>query len=388
MVTCSNCHTTVASTDRIYCPSCGAELPNQTGQPSSVSSGRHSNKNRNTQSKNSVDCEPSNSSQNSEETTSQSGEQTTQEQTVPPSQRTSGQASESGGYADHSSRTGANPDQLPQSERHSGKASSPENRPERHSSNQIEGFSRTDGQQTQTADQPNSDRRQSDSSRRSGDNSPLVSAISRNTSVPDVNTVAWWIGWHPLAIISIFTLIPLALLVTLEIDTFELAVLGPLIGMVVWYWGVREINTNYKGFRSAFFGCSAKRAEDRLAIDESEVIDTFNFRSHTGSSPPLVEPSEFYRADHLILSDVSVSVDKGSRFDMKDRAAASTGTTKNIYYDNIETITTNDEGNITNLKIVTSSGDDLQAVTVDQNVAEQAQGRLRSEMRDVRRARY
>jgi hypothetical protein len=209
-------------------------------------------------------------------------------------------------------------------------------------------------------------------------------------SEPTVNDLAWSIGWHPLLTVGGFGIVFLILGVVAKLEVGAIGavtLLGLGIGTGVWYLGVTKINDNYRGFRDAFYARSANRAENRLGIDKGEVIDTFDFRSHGGSSPILVEPSRLYRADHMVLSDVSVSVDKDSEYDMKDRDTNSTGTTKNIYYDNIESITTNDESHRTYLRIVTSRGENLQAATVDQRVAEQAQGRLRSKMREVRRAR-
>lgn len=223
-----------------------------------------------------------------------------------------------------------------------------------------------------------------------GSGRSLFGTSGKVPTEPDVNDILWTIGWSPVKTILGFGLLFLVLAVGMEMDgngIGSMTFVGLVIGSVVWYLGVKEVNEHYAAFRDAFFARSANRAESRLGIDRSEVIDAFNFRSHRGGSPFLVEPSNYYLADHMVLSDVSVSVDQNSQYDMENRGADSDGTTKNIYYDNIESITTNDEGALTNLRIVTSRGENLAVNTVDQRVAEEAQGRLRSKMRDVRRAR-
>jgi hypothetical protein len=329
MPTCTHCGETEPSGERVYCPSCGAELPSDGGtkqtpphsssDPSEVDHGRE-------------EQDESVRDRNSPQTETQ--QQSTQTSSNPATAQTENKREE----------------QL----------------------------------------QSQSKEKQSISSQKDRSTDSLLGGQSRQTAEPEVNGIAWWFGWHPLITVGIvgilFVIIGVVIGIGLE-GVFVLFVLGTMIGTGVWYWGVKEINDKYTGTREAFFGRSAKRAENRLGIDKSEIIGTFDFRSHHGGSPFLVKPSKFYRSDHLIFSDVSVSVDKDSVYNMKERTSSSTGTTKNVYYDNIETITTNDEGHQTYLKIVTSRGENLRAATVDQSVAEEAQGTLRSKMREVKRNR-
>lgn len=374
MVTCSNCGESAPSGDRIYCPSCGAELP--AAEP--TTSGRSTTET--TESDQSRSPAPSGSQPDATSSRQHSGRDgpgRTQRNRTQSGTETTNTAS----TTDATARTGrsSQPNQSPQQ--------SPERPPQQSGSehrSQRSGESQSRQSTTRAQDTANGQRA-------NPSNGTLLGGSSRRTSEPAVNELAWAIGWRPFPTIGAVAVVFLALALLAELSAggiVAVTLVGAGLGAGIWYWGVKEINDNYSGFRSAFFGSSAKRAESRLGIDESEVIDTFDFRSHTGNSPPLVEPSKHYRADHMVLSDVSVSVDKDSMYNMKERDTKSTGTTKNIYYDNIESITTNDEGHRTYLRIVTSRGENLQAATVDQRVAEQAQGRLRSKMRDVRRARH
>lgn len=89
----------------------------------------------------------------------------------------------------------------------------------------------------------------------------------------------------------------------------------------------------------------------------------------------------------MFLSDVSVSVNRGSTYDMKRREKSETGTTTEIYYDNIETIKSDNKGHYTELIIKTSAGDDIEARSSDKGPVESAESDLRNRMRKARRQR-
>jgi len=168
---------------------------------------------------------------------------------------------------------------------------------------------------------------------------------------------------------------------------FVLALIGLLVSIGIWYRGVAEVNENYGAFRDWFFSDSAEAAAKKLAISEEEALGTYHFLSPEVEvgSPPLIKCPEIYTASHMMLSDVSVSAEKGSLLSMRLRSETQSGTLKEIYYDNIENVNTNDQGGFTTLRIITSAGEDLTFRSFNQQVAEKAQQHLRKKMRDVRR---
>ncbi|MFC7058533.1 zinc ribbon domain-containing protein [Halovenus salina] len=384
MAICSNCGET-AGPGRSYCPSCGAELPEEGDEP--------------------AEREPRGQQGNGESDRSQpdreshnGGGESDRRESPRASERQSGtRRGGRGSTPGDRSQGGASRDASSQPNRDAHSGSSERDTPKPRQPGQSQQSGESSERDTPKPRQPRQSQQSGGQSGAGGNRGgagsggSLLGTSGQAPSEPDVNDILWKIGWSPIKTIVGFGVLFVILAVGMEMEgngIGGMTVVGLVIGSVVWYFGVREVNEHYAAFRDAFFASSANRAESRLGIDRTEVIDAFNFRSHSGSSPFLVEPSKNYLADHMVLSDVSVSVDLDSEYNMKGRDEKNTGTTINIYYDNIETITTNDELGVTNLRIVTSRGENISGLgTVDQRVAEEAQARLRSKMRDERRAR-
>lgn len=199
-----------------------------------------------------------------------------------------------------------------------------------------------------------------------------------------INDLAWKFGWNPIIPGLIGAVVGAVVYYQTESPQVS-AVLGLVVLVGLWYWGIQEVNNNYQHLRNDFYERSIARSEEKIGLDQSEILDVFNFRSFYGGSPPFIEPVKQYQFDHMALTDVSTSVDIGSLYDMEERSEKNTGTINEIYYDNIENIRTNDEGLNTDIIIKVSAGDPIVTATSDKGEAEQAQRVLRDKMREVRR---
>ena len=72
---------------------------------------------------------------------------------------------------------------------------------------------------------------------------------------------------------------------------------------------------------------------------------------------------------------------------MVERTQDQRGSQRQVFYDNMEDIKTNDRGNNTQIVILTSAGDDVSFMSGDQREAEKLQRDLKKKLRGVRRQR-
>ncbi|MHC3438627.1 hypothetical protein ACYJ1Y_11135 [Natrialbaceae archaeon A-gly3] len=195
----------------------------------------------------------------------------------------------------------------------------------------------------------------------------------------DVNNLRWRIGWSPwLVVIGVTVLFSIVGAAAEEIGAFF--ILGLLAGMIVWYWGVREINEKYHDFVQKFVGEAERNARRMVEIDDANL---YNLTYGSGNSPPLVKASDTYTNTTIVVMPNSININEGAEYDMEVRDTTTGGTNDEIYYDQVTNVRSHQNGVYTVLEISTSGGDAIEITsndtdTVDEVVSEVREGIRRS----------
>ncbi|WP_128903745.1 coiled-coil domain-containing protein [Halorubrum amylolyticum] len=195
-----------------------------------------------------------------------------------------------------------------------------------------------------------------------------------------VNNVRWKIGWSPWAVIIgvtiVFTLIGAGVE---QVGPFF--VLGILTGIVTWYWGVREINAKYKSFVQKFIGESERNAKRGIDLEDAKL---YNLTYNSGSSPLLVKPSDMYFNTTIVVSDTSINLNEGAKYDMTSRSGVGGGTNKEIYYDQVTGVQSHQDGTFTELEIKTSGGDSTRISSIATDTVDEVVSEVRQRVREIK----
>ncbi len=209
----------------------------------------------------------------------------------------------------------------------------------------------------------------------------------------NINGIAWWIGWRPGPVIFGFGLLGLVLAFAFLNSTGDpdanvvvvFCLLGLILGSIFYYWGTNEINSKYVPLRNNFVERSRGRAEDKSGLTAADYSLSYSFKAKAGSGPIFVDAYKRYITSYGFLTDVSLDLDLGSTYNMVERTQDQRGSQRQVFYDNMEDIKTNDRGNNTQIVILTSAGDDVSFMSGDQREAEKFQRDLKKKLRGVRR---
>lgn len=150
-----------------------------------------------------------------------------------------------------------------------------------------------------------------------------------------VNSVLWWIGWHPAWVIFLGVL---------------LYIVG---GLLIWLGAVFYINRRYQDVQTEYVELVDARSDEFA----SQVGPEVNLYSLIGGTDSLflLRPDEEYRATHLLIGDTSVTIQKGIRMSMVSRIPMVKDSSREIYYDQISSVSYD----APRLEIRTSDGDTL-----------------------------
>jgi len=203
-------------------------------------------------------------------------------------------------------------------------------------------------------------------------------------SSSNVNGAAWWIGWRPKPVIIGGAIIGLILGIVAD-ALVPLLFGGLVVGLGVYYWGTTEINNKYVTLRNSFKERARSSAEDKAGLTASDYSESYSLFVRKGRSPPFVKPSQQYGASFAFLTDISLNLDTGNVYDMKSRKETKSGSQREVYYDNMEDVKTNDRGGYTEIILKMSAGDDVSFSSGDQTEAEAVQRDLRNKIREVKR---
>ncbi|MFC4540384.1 hypothetical protein ACFO5R_00340 [Halosolutus amylolyticus] len=196
----------------------------------------------------------------------------------------------------------------------------------------------------------------------------------------DVNNLRWKIGWSPwlvlIGVTVVFTLIGAM------IDAAGPFVgLGLFGGIVIWYWGVREINNKYQPFVQKFIGESERNARRGIEVDSAKL---YNLTYNSGNSPPLVSPSDTYYITTIVVTDTSINLNKGAEYDMEARSGVGGGTNKEIYYDQVTGVRSHQDGTFTELEIQTAGGKSTRISSIATDTVDEVVSEVRQRVREIK----
>lgn len=196
----------------------------------------------------------------------------------------------------------------------------------------------------------------------------------------DINNLRWRVGWSPWRVI-------IGVTVAFAIIGAAMEAIGPFIalgllgGIVVWYWGVREINNKYEPLIQKFIGESERNARRGIEVDSAEL---YNLTYNSGSSPPLVSPAETYHNTTIVITDTSINLNKGAKYDMEARSGAGGGTNEEIYYDQVTGVRSHQDGTFTELEIQTSGGDSTRISSIATDTVDEVVSEVRQRVREIK----
>ncbi|OYR52666.1 hypothetical protein DJ71_28110, partial [Halorubrum sp. E3] len=195
-----------------------------------------------------------------------------------------------------------------------------------------------------------------------------------------VNNVRWKIGWSPWAVTIGVTIV--FTLIGAGVDQPGLLfVLGIFAGIITWYWGVREINANYRSFVQKFIGESERNAKRGIDLDEAKL---YNLTYNSGSSPLLVKASDTYYNTTIVVSETSINLNEGAEYDMKSRSGVGGGTNKEIYYDQVTGVQSHQDGTFTELEIKTSGGGSTRISSAATDTVDEVVSEVRQRVREIK----
>ncbi|SER37667.1 hypothetical protein [Natrinema salaciae] len=196
----------------------------------------------------------------------------------------------------------------------------------------------------------------------------------------DVNNLRWKIGWSP-------WLVTIGVTVAFTIIGAMIDAIGPFVGLgllggiAIWYWGVREINNKYQSFVQTFIGESERNARRGIEVDSA---DLYNLTYNSGNSPPLVRAADTYFNTTIVVTDTSVNLNKGAKYDMEARAGAGGGTNEEIYYDQVTGVRSHQSGAFTELEIQTSDGESTEISSIATDTVDDVVAEVRQRVREIK----
>lgn len=212
---------------------------------------------------------------------------------------------------------------------------------------------------------------------------PKASASGENTTAePSVNGLAWWFGWHPAK--TVLGLTVAGVVVGTFVDALVLSsVVGPLAGLTVWYWGVREVNGNYEAYEDWFTAKSERAAERGVLIDDGT---SHSLTSFYGESPLLIEPLDTFCVTVFTMADTSVNVNEGAEYDMRSLDGVDGGKDRELFYDQISAVESRREsGGRSRLDVRLPGSEDLVVDSNDTETVEAIVTQLRRRVREAKR---
>jgi len=199
---------------------------------------------------------------------------------------------------------------------------------------------------------------------------------------PAINDTRWSIGWNPLKAILPTTIGGVALGLVAE-EVVVLLVLGAVVGVAVWYWGVSEVNQKYFPLVETFRDSTRQRVADETG--GLTVNSMYSFIGQVGDPPPMVEPAPTYSVAHIIFGDTSILINEEFRYDMGDRATFRGGEQSELFYDQISNVRSESYVNYATLQISLSSGQVKEIPSTDPDRVETVKSELQQSIRAARR---
>ncbi|WP_435552968.1 hypothetical protein [Natrinema sp. CGMCC1.2065] len=196
----------------------------------------------------------------------------------------------------------------------------------------------------------------------------------------DINNLRWRAGWSPWRVI-------IGVTVVFTIVGAAMEAIGPFIalgligGIVVWYWGVREINNKYEPLIQKFIGESERNARRGIEVDSAEL---YNLTYNSGNSPPLVSPSDTYHNTTIVITDTSINLNKGARYNMETRSGSGGGTNEEIYYDQVTGVRSHQDGTFTELEIQTAGGESTRISSIATDTVDEVVSEVRQRVREIK----
>jgi hypothetical protein len=163
---------------------------------------------------------------------------------------------------------------------------------------------------------------------------------------------------------------------------FVAILLGLLAGVVVWYYGVQEINRNYTPYVQQFLSETERAAERTI---HAEDLSTYSFLHSTGKSPPFVEPADRYYATILNITAKSVTVTEDAEYDLVAREQVGRGRRHELFYDQITAVESYQDSEQQNtLEIRTADAGSITVRSTDEAKIKDGASRLRQHVRDAK----
>lgn len=195
-----------------------------------------------------------------------------------------------------------------------------------------------------------------------------------------INNLQWNLGWYPQLTIpgvAIFAGI-LGAFVGLIV---ELLVFGLFAGLILWYWGVTEINSKSQEVIDQFYTETERSAAIGLDMNDANVY-SLNYSGE--DSYPLIKPSKTYESTAILVGNTSVNINMGAKLYLPKRETSSGGTNKEFYFDQITGIESHEGGGATYLEITTADGRTTELGPADQDAVNEALADMRRKTREAK----
>lgn len=163
----------------------------------------------------------------------------------------------------------------------------------------------------------------------------------------------WLTGWS-LGYTWVGTVVVAAVVGYLIDSAVLLGTLGFFAGPVVWFFGVRYINDNYRDVLNGYLRDVEGKGREILGLT-GENVESYTLHFE-GESPLMVSAAKQYQPTSLIVTDSSVAVYDDTELDMVQLNADVGTSTREMYFDQISTVNYSEPY----LELKTSDGDTLQ----------------------------
>lgn len=148
-----------------------------------------------------------------------------------------------------------------------------------------------------------------------------------------MSDLRWFLGWRP----------GLALFLTVVFAAGGYYLAGDPVGaaaaglpVLLWIAGVVYVNGNYEEFLDEGLEVARKAGEDKLSIGPGDA-EAYGLRYGHGDVF-LVRPDQRYDITYLYVGDSFLGIYEGPQFDLKKRSNVSGRRTRELYYENIDSV--------------------------------------------------
>lgn len=148
-----------------------------------------------------------------------------------------------------------------------------------------------------------------------------------------MSDLLWFLGWRP----------GFSLFLTLAFAGGGFYLAGDPAGaaagvlpLALWMAGVVYVNRNYEEFLDAGLDVAREEGEEKLSLGPGEA-DAYGL--HLGYGEVfLVDPYAVYEITYLYVGDSFLGIYEGPAFDLKKRANSPGRQTRELYYENIDSV--------------------------------------------------